>query len=396
MAHYVLTICLCYLSAGVIISAISVRSVYRDEIGRRSLYFAAPPIPAYKHCLFFLMLTAGLILAWPVYLLDRFSKRKRANDNDLIAAVRGTMGKETSKETVSPVLTKQPPVVAKTRQFRIVHVDNDECVTGSLRDVVDEYFENVTVETFLYGDEAWKTLEHKSPDLLITDMYMPRTNSDKPKMWLTLFSRLSEQKVNYPVVILAKAITINQHRRYARSLFELNLSFLIKPIAPNELAAELSKYIAPTKTIPKSEPVKLAPPPEIPLNAAYYPHRIEFRIGGHQLNHVGNGRLEYRYSPVNDLGYGEPLYIQPSIEQWKQFKADLDTNGVWSWEPEYPNKRGVRDGTYWSLELKIGECSVSSGGNNNYPESDEQADYPADGSFDRFRKAVHSLTEINI
>lgn len=77
MPNYLLTFISCYLSVGVIIAAISARSVYREEIGRRSLYLAAPQIPTYKQWLFFLILATVLIFAWPFYLLDKYKKRKR-------------------------------------------------------------------------------------------------------------------------------------------------------------------------------------------------------------------------------------------------------------------------------------------------------------------------------
>ena len=77
MLHYLLTFIYLYLLAGAIIAAVSARSIYRQEITKRSLSLAVTRVPIYKQWLLFVILVTVVIPAWPFYLSDKFSKRKR-------------------------------------------------------------------------------------------------------------------------------------------------------------------------------------------------------------------------------------------------------------------------------------------------------------------------------
>ena len=84
--------------------------------------------------------------------------------------------------------------------------------------------------------------------------------------------------------------------------------------------------------------------------------------------------------------------IVPTKEAWAKFWKTMDELKVWDWEKRYDN-RNVRDGLVWSLEIKRGDRSVSSGGQNGYPGSDLHklvGPMPSQ-RFEQYQKAVEEL-----
>jgi len=71
----------------------------------------------------------------------------------------------------------------------------------------------------------------------------------------------------------------------------------------------------------------------------------------------------------------EQAEIVPSDAQWARFWRTMDSLGVWHWQPSYePGARfepeGVtRDGTHWSLTLRLGDRCAESGGDSAGPDS---------------------------
>ncbi len=70
----------------------------------------------------------------------------------------------------------------------------------------------------------------------------------------------------------------------------------------------------------------------------------------------------------------------------------MDELKVWDWEKRYDN-RNVMDGLVWSLEIKHGDRSASSGGQNGYPDSDlhKMAGPMPSKRFEQYQKAVEEL-----
>lgn len=79
--------------------------------------------------------------------------------------------------------------------------------------------------------------------------------------------------------------------------------------------------------------------------------------------------------------------ISPRAEQWKQFRSELDTIGIWSWKTHYID-HGVLDGTQWRVEIAYSNRTINVEGSNAYPESSGPEMSPL---FRRFLNAVSKL-----
>ena len=86
-----------------------------------------------------------------------------------------------------------------------------------------------------------------------------------------------------------------------------------------------------------------------------------------------------------------PKLIPVTQKDWDAFHRELDTLGVWNWQPYYDS--AVCDGTQWEVQIHWGQKRCKSGGSNNYPENDGT---PADTedpnpTFTRFLTAISRL-----
>ncbi|MCK5664680.1 MAG: response regulator, partial [Thiotrichaceae bacterium] len=93
------------------------------------------------------------------------------------------------------------------------------------------------VDTFNNGEDALKALEQITPDVLITDIEMPRMTGEE----------LCKQiEIEYPdrnfLIIVLTSRTEFEHREWS-SLFE-NLQFIEKPISMRKLIDQLGDYFA--------------------------------------------------------------------------------------------------------------------------------------------------------
>ncbi|HEV2452867.1 MAG TPA: response regulator [Verrucomicrobiae bacterium] len=147
----------------------------------------------------------------------------------------------------------QTQTTQTTRQFRVVHVDDEDWVLGMVGTVIDRKFSNVVVRRFQNGDKAWRNLLQSDPDLLITDLFnnnVPGRKEDHGKSGYELLSLLTQKNVKYPILVISGSLAIQDTLQKVRQLADsnLNIKFLKKPFTPDELCMELSKYIPPPST----------------------------------------------------------------------------------------------------------------------------------------------------
>lgn len=88
----------------------------------------------------------------------------------------------------------------------------------------------------------------------------------------------------------------------------------------------------------------------------------------------------------------EHARVCPTIEQWREFRRELDAIGVWSWRAQYSNPR-VADGTQWSLDVTYPDRAVSTQGSNNFPGDtpDSFGVFSGSKAFTKYLKAVQRL-----
>ena len=126
------------------------------------------------------------------------------------------------------------------------------------------------------------------------------------------------------------------------------------------------------------------------------PQRFHARIGGFMGStyevQLEDGWIEYTRS-----GGGEkPRHsrVRPTMEQWGEFRRELDAIGVWRWRAQYANP-GVADGTQWLLDVAYPDKAIISSGSNDYPGTTADSSGVPYGSkaFNRYLKAVQRLVD---
>jgi hypothetical protein len=138
----------------------------------------------------------------------------------------------------------------------------------------------------------------------------------------------------------------------------------------------------------------LCSPSVVAGDASAIPQQFHTRIGGFMGHtyeiHLQDGCLQYE-----TFGRGKKsdrARVCPTIEQWNEFRRELDAIGVWRWRAQYSNPQ-VADGTQWSLEVVYPDRTVKTEGSNNYPGPAPDSDGVPSGSkaFARYLKAVQRL-----
>jgi len=118
----------------------------------------------------------------------------------------------------------------------------------------------------------------------------------------------------------------------------------------------------------------------LPVDAHLLPKKFETGIGGLLLFgpwysvQLENGSLYYEIRPAAGAG-GKTFTtkIDPTNEQWKEFRISLDALQVWKWQKNYSHLE-VQDGTSWGLTIEYPDHAVTSGGFNGYPDASGQLD----------------------
>jgi hypothetical protein len=124
------------------------------------------------------------------------------------------------------------------------------------------------------------------------------------------------------------------------------------------------------------------------------PQRFHTRIGGF-MGHTYEVQLKDGCLQYETFGRGnkpDDAHVCPTMEQWKEFRRELDALGVWRWRAQYSTP-GVADGTQWSLDVSYSDRAVKTEGSNNYPEAKPDSVGVPSGSqaFTRYLKAVQRL-----
>jgi CheY-like chemotaxis protein len=100
---------------------------------------------------------------------------------------------------------KEPSVERETRRDRVLVVDDSPVV----RDLVSEILSDagLSVETAEDGAAAWEIIQRKEPDLLVSDVEMPRMTG------LELLSHVRTRSQRLPVVLLTTRGSLEDRRR---------------------------------------------------------------------------------------------------------------------------------------------------------------------------------------
>jgi len=119
---------------------------------------------------------------------------------------------------------------------RIVLIHAEQDLLDLMAQVIKHYFSETTILTFENSDAGWQELVRCDPDLLITDMVMPRI------MGTEILRRLVERKAAYPVLAMSGYFPAEIAAREYTEKFS-NFAFLVAPFRPQQLVHEVSRLL---------------------------------------------------------------------------------------------------------------------------------------------------------
>ena len=123
---------------------------------------------------------------------------------------------------------------------KVVIVDDEPHVLRVLRLSLER--EGYEVESFANGEEALDALRESHPDVLITDIQMPRMTGEQ--LCQILQAEMPERE--FLIFVLTSRTEI-EHREWSRQIE--NLQFLEKPVSIRSLIERLSEYFDRNDTI---------------------------------------------------------------------------------------------------------------------------------------------------
>ena len=128
----------------------------------------------------------------------------------------------------------QPPVNEVVKQARLMLVDDEPGIRTAVQAYLqDEGFE---VTTAVDGEEGWLKAQQMFPDLVISDVMMPRCDGYE------LLKRLREDERlgGTPVIFLtAKGMTVDRTQGYLAGVDD----YISKPFDPDELIARVKNVV---------------------------------------------------------------------------------------------------------------------------------------------------------
>ena len=116
---------------------------------------------------------------------------------------------------------------------RILIVDDEATVRRIMALALEKA--GFEVETAINGETALEQVRERAPDVMITDIEMPRM--DGRTLCETIDSELPDRR--FPIFVLT-SLTEREHREWARAI--RNLRFVEKPVSIRKLIARLEDY----------------------------------------------------------------------------------------------------------------------------------------------------------
>jgi chemosensory pili system protein ChpA (sensor histidine kinase/response regulator) len=117
---------------------------------------------------------------------------------------------------------------------RILLVDDEPMILRVMRNALQK--EGYKVDTAVDGEDAWARLVENCPDILLTDIEMPRLTGKE--LCMRIVEKMPDR--NFPIFI-STSLTALEHREWSNSI--PNLIFLEKPISIRKLRTEIARFV---------------------------------------------------------------------------------------------------------------------------------------------------------
>ncbi|MBU3014875.1 response regulator transcription factor [Poseidonibacter lekithochrous] len=129
------------------------------------------------------------------------------------------------------------------KTLKILIVEDESRLASLLKEAINEYFHSVIIAKD--GEEGLKRFKVNKPDIIITDIMMPKTNG------LEMTIKIKELDELIPIIVLSA----HSDKEKLLSAIDLGISkYFIKPFDPDEVLEHINK-IAPT--LNKRKKIKL-------------------------------------------------------------------------------------------------------------------------------------------
>ena len=116
---------------------------------------------------------------------------------------------------------------------RILLVDDEPMVLRVMRNALER--EGFQVDVAVDGIEAWEKIKASRPDVLVTDIEMPRLSGQE--LCQLIQENLPDRE--FPIFV-STSLTALEHREWSKDIS--NLIFLEKPISVRKLRGEIAKF----------------------------------------------------------------------------------------------------------------------------------------------------------
>lgn len=120
----------------------------------------------------------------------------------------------------------------KLKSLTILYAEDEDGIRKNIADSLRYYVKEVYEAK--NGDEAYEIYKEKSPDIIISDIHMPKTNG------IELVKKIRNKNRDIPVIM----ITAHTDKKYLLDAVELHMEkYIIKPIDLDKLLETLQKCI---------------------------------------------------------------------------------------------------------------------------------------------------------
>ena len=125
-----------------------------------------------------------------------------------------------------------PALIKQLGNFRVVYAEDEEGVRRSVAEMLELLFKEVYLASD--GQEALELYEDHKPDLIITDIKMPRMSG------IELVRAIRETGSSTPIIVISAHTEVD----YMLDAIELSLvRYIVKPITETKLMSALEKFV---------------------------------------------------------------------------------------------------------------------------------------------------------
>ncbi len=123
-------------------------------------------------------------------------------------------------------------LLGKLSSFRLLYAEDEEGIRNNVQEILQYLFKDLYLAK--NGEEAYKIYQEKKPDLIITDIKMPKLNG------LDLIKRIRKNDSKVRIIIMSAHTDLE----YMLNAVELHLvKYIVKPITEAKLFDAFSAFI---------------------------------------------------------------------------------------------------------------------------------------------------------